>query len=147
MSSALFLAECWQVYCELHRATGFQGNLIPLAFASWYMGCDSLLSSGLTAKLLYLFEDRTLHSPRSQFQRIRTSRMVMFVALELIGFGATMAISQTIAAIGFPVVIALLVPLRVWVIPKLSFTAEELAILDGPVASQFVRSIRSIQGC
>lgn len=39
---------------------------------------------------------------------------------------------------GFPVVIALLIPFRVLIIPKLSFfSPEELAILDGPVASPF----------
>jgi hypothetical protein len=36
------------------------------------------------------------------------------------------------------VVILLLVPLRAIVIPRLPFTDEELAILDGPTASPFV---------
>lgn len=31
-----------------------------------------------------------------------------------------------------------LVPIRVWLIPKMPFTDEELDILDGPVASDFV---------
>jgi hypothetical protein len=44
------------------------------------------------------------------------------------------------AAIGFPVIFVLLVPLRTYVIPRLSFTQEELFILDGPTgaASSFV---------
>jgi hypothetical protein len=42
------------------------------------------------------------------------------------------------AAIGFPIVIMLLIPLRVLVVPRLPFTLEELAILDGPAASPFV---------
>lgn len=32
----------------------------------------------------------------------------------------------------------LLVPLRVFVVPRLGFSEEELEILDGPVASPFV---------
>ncbi len=32
----------------------------------------------------------------------------------------------------------LLIPLRTLVIPRLPFTSEELAILDGPTASPFV---------
>lgn len=32
----------------------------------------------------------------------------------------------------------LLIPLRIYLIPRLSFTAPELAILDGPTASPFV---------
>lgn len=42
------------------------------------------------------------------------------------------------AAIGFPVVILLLVPLRAILVPRLPFTDEELTILDRPTASPFV---------
>jgi uncharacterized membrane protein YjdF len=39
---------------------------------------------------------------------------------------------------GFPIVIALLIPFRILVIPRLHlFTEDELNILDGPVASPF----------
>lgn len=31
-----------------------------------------------------------------------------------------------------------LVPIRVWLVPRMPFTDEELDILDGPVASDFV---------
>lgn len=44
------------------------------------------------------------------------------------------------AALGFPVIILLLVPLRAYIIPRLPFTQEELSILDGPTASPFVSS-------
>lgn len=43
-----------------------------------------------------------------------------------------------IAAIGFPVIILLLVPLRTVVISRLPFTPEELSILDQATASAFV---------
>ncbi len=46
-----------------------------------------------------------------------------------------------LAAIGFPVIILLLVPIRTSLIPRLPFTAEELDVLDGPTASAFVGSI------
>ena len=45
------------------------------------------------------------------------------------------------AAIGFPVIIFLLVPLRIWVIPRLPFKPHELGILDGPTASPFVSHV------
>jgi hypothetical protein len=32
----------------------------------------------------------------------------------------------------------LLIPVRMYIVPRLPFTAEELAILDGPTASPFV---------
>ena len=61
----------------------------------------------------------------------------VFVVIELLGFGATFAITQTIAAIGFPVIILLLIPVRTFVMPKW-FRSEELAALDAPTAGAFV---------
>ncbi|KAF8319782.1 hypothetical protein DL93DRAFT_2132218 [Clavulina sp. PMI_390] len=115
-------------------------SLIPrgvLAGLFWFMGTDALATSGITAKILFLLRDRRLAPPSDPLYKVRKSRVVMFLLLELIGFGATFAITQTIAAIGFPVIIGLLIPLRVWIIPRLPFTAEELSILDGPTASPF----------
>ncbi|KAK8850391.1 hypothetical protein IAR55_004309 [Kwoniella newhampshirensis] len=115
-------------------------GLIPkgvLAGLFWYMGSDALLSSGVTAKMLYLIRDRRATSPSEPLHQVRKSRILLFTIIELLGFGATFAITQTIAAIGFPVIIMLLVPLRVLIVPHLGFTEEELAILDGAVASPF----------
>lgn len=55
-----------------------------------------------------------------------------------------MAITQTIAAIGFPIIIFCLIPLRTFIIPKMSFTSEELTLLDGPTASPF--TMKSVGG-
>ncbi|OCF39812.1 anion transporter [Kwoniella heveanensis CBS 569] len=115
-------------------------GLIPkgvLAGLFWYMGSDALLTSGVTEKMLYLIRDKRATSPSDPLNRVRKSRIILFTIIELIGFGATFAITQTIAAIGFPVIIMLLVPLRVLIVPHLSFTDEELGILDGAVASPF----------
>ncbi|KAF8158230.1 HCO3 transporter family-domain-containing protein [Crassisporium funariophilum] len=115
-------------------------NLIPrgvLAGLFWYMGAEALRTNGMTKKMLYLIQDKALTSHQNPLRKVRKSRIVLFVALQLVGFGATFAITQTIAAIGFPVIIMLLLPLRTLVIPRLSFTMEELAILDGPTASPF----------
>jgi len=115
-------------------------GLIPrgvLAGLFWYMGLDALLGNGITQKILYLFRDRALIPKNEPLNRVRKSRIVMFVAVQLVGFGATFAITQTIAAIGFPILIFLLVPLRTLVVPRLPFMQEELAVLDGPTASSF----------
>ncbi|QRV92636.1 HCO3- transporter family [Ceratobasidium sp. AG-Ba] len=115
-------------------------GLVPrgvLAGLFWFMGTDALRTSGVTEKLLFLVRDPTLIPCRNMLRRVRRSRIALFAAIELIGFGATMAITQTIAAIGFPIVIFLLIPVRIWIIPMLPFTTEELSILDGPTASPF----------
>ncbi|KAI9060866.1 anion exchanging protein [Trametes sanguinea] len=115
-------------------------NLIPrgvLAGLFWYMGLDALEGNGITRKILYFFRDKALTPADEPLRRVRKSRILLFVGVQLVGFGATMAITQTIAAIGFPIIIFLLVPVRMWLIPWLPFTDEELAILDGPTASPF----------
>jgi hypothetical protein len=43
-----------------------------------------------------------------------------------------------LAAIGFPIIILLLVPLRTLVVSRLPFSTKELGILDRPTASPFV---------
>lgn len=129
---------------------------------SWYMGLDALQGNGITRKILYFFRDKALTPADEPLQRVRKSRILLFVTVQLAGFGATMAITQTIgmsilspshvesdahsrrvAAIGFPIIIFLLVPTRMWIVPRLPFTAEELAILDGPTASPFVSALPS----
>ncbi|KAI0683076.1 anion exchanging protein [Earliella scabrosa] len=125
-------------------------NLIPrgvLAGLFWYMGADALQGNGITRKLLYFLRDKALTPADEPLRRVRKSRILMFVAVQLVGFGATMAITQTIAAIGFPLVIMLLVPVRTYLVPRLPFTDEELAILDGPTASPFtMESVGGING-
>ncbi|KIY69845.1 hypothetical protein CYLTODRAFT_442375 [Cylindrobasidium torrendii FP15055 ss-10] len=115
-------------------------NLVPrgvLAGLFWYMGADALRGNGITQKMLYFLRDRRLTSQDEPLRRVRKSRIALFVMVQLVGFGATFAITQTIAAIGFPVIIMMLLPVRMWVVPRLPFTSEELAILDGPTASPF----------
>ena len=58
------------------------------------MGTDALLSSGVTAKILFLIRDPQAVSPDEPLQRVRKSRIALFVLVELIGFGATFAITQ-----------------------------------------------------
>ncbi|KAF2006222.1 hypothetical protein P154DRAFT_603655 [Amniculicola lignicola CBS 123094] len=115
-------------------------HLIPqavLAGLFFVMGVQALQGNGITLKMLFLARDRHLTSRSDPLTRVeRRPAIWAFVALELVGFGATFAITQTIAAIGFPVFILLYVPLRTWVMPRW-FSAEELGVLDQPTASPF----------
>ena len=54
--------------------------------------------------------------------------------LQIAGVAATVAISQTIAAVGFPVLIIALIPLRTFIMPKW-FSAKELFALDALTAN------------
>lgn len=115
-------------------------HLIPqgvLAGLFFIMGVQALEGNGITLKMLYLCRDRNLTPASDPLSRVQRKQAIWyFVALELIGFGATFAITQTIAAIGFPIIILLLIPVRTFLMPKY-FTKEELSLLDAPTASPF----------
>ena len=116
-------------------------HLIPqgvLAGLFFVMGTQALSGNGITLKLLFLARDRHLTNPSDPLARLERRRAVWaFVALQLFGFGATFAITQTIAAIGFPIIILALIPVRSFLMPKW-FRPEELSVLDAPTAGPFV---------
>ena len=117
-------------------------HLIPqavLAGLFFVMGTQALSGNGITLKLLYLFRDRELTDKTSEpLARLERQKAVwLFTAIELVGFAATFAITQTIAAIGFPIIILILVPIRIFLMPR-CFRDEELKALDAPTAGAFV---------
>jgi hypothetical protein len=65
------------------------------------MGTDALLTSGVTEKMLYLIRDKRSIEPTNPLNKVRTSRILMFLAVELIGFGATFAVTQVCPIIPF----------------------------------------------
>ncbi|PLN80051.1 HCO3 transporter family-domain-containing protein [Aspergillus taichungensis] len=115
-------------------------HLIPqgvMAGLFFIMGVQALQGNGVTQKLIFLAQDRAFTPASNPLKRVKRRRAIwVFVMLELVGFGATFAITQTIAAIGFPVIILLLIPVRSFLFP-LWFESEELAALDAPTASPF----------
>ncbi|KJZ74162.1 Putative transporter [Hirsutella minnesotensis 3608] len=115
-------------------------HLIPhgvLAGLFFVMGVQALEANGITAKLLFLGSDRSLTASNHPLKPIKRRFAIwIFVAIELISFGATFAITQTVAAVGFPVFILALIPIRALLLPLL-FHPEELALLDAPTASDF----------
>ena len=115
-------------------------HLVPhgvLAGLFFVMGVQALEANGITAKLVFLARDAALTPRGHPLRRVaRRSRLWLFVGIELLAFGATFAITQTVAAVGFPVFIMLLIPVRAVVLPRW-FSAEDLGLLDGPTASPF----------
>lgn len=115
-------------------------HLIPqgvMAGLFFIMGVQALQGNGITQKLIFLAQDKHFTPGSNPLKRLKRRPAIwVFVLLELIGFGATFAITQTIAAIGFPVIILLLIPVRSFIMP-LWFSREELSALDAPTASPF----------
>ena len=127
-------------------------HLIPqgvLAGLFFIMGFQALAGNGIMAKVLFLVRDRRLTEGGHPLLgrdgdgdgdgnggRVRRGAVWAFVGVELVGFAATFAITQTVAAVGFPVVIFALIPVRALLLPRW-LTPAELAVLDGPTASPF----------
>lgn len=125
-------------------------NLIPqgvLAGLLFLMGVQALQGNGVTRKLIFLAQDRKLRSPSNPFNRVKRRGAIWgFVILEVVGFACILAITQTIAAVGVPMMILSLIPVRSFLLPKM-FTPDELAILDEPTASPFtMESVGGITG-
>lgn len=68
---------------------------------SWYMGLDELSGNGITGKVFYFLTDRTMTPYNEPLRRVRKSRILLFVAVQLLAFGATFAITQTIGTPAF----------------------------------------------
>ncbi|KAI9727642.1 MAG: hypothetical protein M1828_005870 [Chrysothrix sp. TS-e1954] len=110
-----------------------QGVLAGLFFT---MGTQALSSNGIVLKLLYLCRDREL-SIGDPLRDVERQYMIwLFVGMELFFFGAAFAITQTTAAIGFPIILLAPIPWRTLVMPRI-FRQDELAKLDAPTASAF----------
>lgn len=60
------------------------------------MGADALFSNGITHKIKYLLQDKHLTPRNEPLHNVRKSRIWLFIAVQLIGFGGTFAITQTI---------------------------------------------------
>ena len=60
------------------------------------MGLEELSGNGITQKVLYFLTDRTMTPYSEPLRRVRKSRVLLFVTIQLLAFGATFAITQTI---------------------------------------------------
>ncbi|CAI6333057.1 unnamed protein product [Periconia digitata] len=100
----------------------------------FHVGWGSIESNGILQKLVYLQSEQRFIQPGNPLKRIAGRKIMLYVLLQILGVAVTVAISQTIAAIGFPVLIIALIPLRTFVMPRW-FTLKELSVLDALTAN------------
>ncbi|KLJ10673.1 hypothetical protein EMPG_13947 [Blastomyces silverae] len=101
------------------------------------VGWGSIESNGIVEKLVFLFKERRFIQRDEPMLTVRRRKIALYIGLQLFGVLSCVAISQTIAAIGFPVLICLLIPLRVALMPKW-FTLNELEVMDDLTANNKV---------
>lgn len=97
------------------------------------VGWGSVGSNAIVHNILFTWREKQFIDPSEPRLGLPRRRIYLYVAFQLAGVLSSVAISQTIAAIGFPVIIISLIPLR-WVILPRVFTEHELLILDAPTA-------------
>ncbi|KAF1918972.1 anion exchange family protein [Ampelomyces quisqualis] len=98
------------------------------------VGWGSIESNGILAKFWYLMSEKRFIERDNPLNTVSQKKVWLFFGIQVFGVACTVAISQTIAAIGFPVLIIALIPLRTLLMPKW-FTEHELNILDDLTAT------------
>lgn len=111
------------------------GTMPRAIFAGIFVlvGWSSIESNPITTRTLAIFKDRHLGNIHDELGGLQRRKIALFVGIQWVFFAMTIAISQTIAAIGFPVIFTLLIPFRYYIVPKW-FTPAELRVLDAPTA-------------
>ncbi|KAH6637203.1 hypothetical protein F5144DRAFT_485519, partial [Chaetomium tenue] len=112
-------------------------HAIPAAvFAGIFfiVGWGSIESNGILQKFIYLqAEERSIYRDEPLLQ-VRKRKIWLYITIQFSTLAACVAISHTLATIGFPVLIMLPIPLRVLVIPRW-FRLGEFQALDGFTAT------------
>lgn len=93
------------------------------------VGWGSIEGNDITHKVMFLLKDSDYIDPSEPLLQVRKRKIMLFLLFSVLGVGFSVAISQTIGAIGFPVIILSLIPLR-WLAYPRWFSREELAIMD-----------------
>ncbi|KAN0063099.1 hypothetical protein ACQY0O_004262 [Thecaphora frezii] len=111
------------------------GTMPRAVFAGVFIlvGWASIERNNIMLRTLALFRDHSMTPADEPLLQVRRSKIALWVAIQWLFFGMTMGISQTIAGIGFPVIITLLIPFRYFVVPKW-FSPAELKVLDAPTS-------------
>ncbi|XP_033982763.1 LOW QUALITY PROTEIN: anion exchange protein 2-like [Trematomus bernacchii] len=94
-----------------------------------YMGVMSLNGIQLTERLILLFMPPKYHPDQNYVRKVRTLRMHLFTVVELICLSLLWVVMATSAALAFPFMLLLTIPVRMLLLPRI-FTRRELQSLD-----------------
>jgi len=99
----------------------------------WAVGFSGLTAMNITQNILYCLTEKRFVDPSDQRTTLKKSRIMYYVFWQMLGVTFSLGVSFTRAAIGFPVIIISLIPLR-WILMPRLFTEHELLVLDAPTA-------------
>ncbi|XP_047444912.1 anion exchange protein 2a isoform X2 [Mugil cephalus] len=95
-----------------------------------YMGVMSLNGIQLTERLVLLLMPPKYHPDHSYVRKVRTLRMHLFTIVQLTCLSLLWVVMATAAALAFPFMLLLTIPVRMLLLPRL-FSHRELQSLDG----------------
>ncbi|KAL3989201.1 hypothetical protein ACER0C_013519 [Sarotherodon galilaeus] len=94
-----------------------------------YMGVMSLNGIQLTERLILLLMPPKYHPNHNYVRKVRTLRMHLFTLVQLTCLALLWVVMATAAALAFPFVLLLTIPVRMLLLPRL-FSRRELQSLD-----------------
>ncbi|XP_059200872.1 anion exchange protein 2a [Centropristis striata] len=94
-----------------------------------YMGVMSLNGIQLTERLIMLLMPPKYHPDHNYVRKVRTLRMHLFTVVQLTCLSLLWVVMATAAALAFPFMLLLTIPVRMLLLPRL-FTRRELQSLD-----------------
>lgn len=111
---------------------------IPQAVLSglfFIMGVNGLTNNVVLRRVLWLITEQRLKDPTSLLHKVKNKWLIFFLCFSLAGFAGEFAITNTIAAILFPIV--LLLTVIVCLTFRFIFPRDQLSLLDQNVAQEF----------
>ncbi|KAL2085242.1 hypothetical protein ACEWY4_018562 [Coilia grayii] len=94
-----------------------------------YMGVMSLNGIQLTERILLLLMPPKYHPDHIYVRKVKTLRMHLFTAVQVVCLAVLWAVMSTVASLAFPFVLILTVPIKMFLLPRI-FTAREMQCLD-----------------
>ncbi|XP_069936990.1 band 3 anion transport protein-like [Cherax quadricarinatus] len=108
-------------------------NLIPksvLLGVFLYMGVASTAGIHLITRTILLLKPVKYHPDTPFVRKVDTGKMHIFTIVQLLMLGLLWAVTLSPASIALPFVLILLIPLRLYILPRV-FSKTELSALDG----------------
>ncbi|XP_062377776.1 anion exchange protein 2b isoform X2 [Sardina pilchardus] len=94
-----------------------------------YMGVMSLNGIQLTERIQLLLMPPKYHPDHMYVRKVKTLRMHLYTAVQVVCLAALWAVMSTAASLAFPFVLILTVPVKMFLLPRI-FTAREMQCLD-----------------
>ncbi|KAJ8336906.1 hypothetical protein SKAU_G00381260 [Synaphobranchus kaupii] len=94
-----------------------------------YMGVMSLNGIQLTERMLLLLMPPKYHPDHTYVRKVRTLRMHLFTAIQMVCLAVLWVVMSTAASLAFPFILILTVPIKIFLLPRI-FSGREMQCLD-----------------